>query len=321
MNNKNLSPYKNYKSILEQKFKDITTIYNGNRNVELLILADFDKTLTTGNSPECHGIASYLSNTVMKNKLNPTEHANFSKKLWNPKETNTNNKWRYRHEKYIESGFTEQQLIRRLQYLEQQGKIQIRKHVNETFQTALENNINIIIASAGIDNIIKYFFKDFNDHLVINHVKNRININEPKIYINAHTINFSNGIIQNIYPSIPDFHIEKEHLVQRMNFLQKKLNDGKILVGLMLGDSEVDFKIMNDYPLHYFIKIAFVRDDSSPLYQSYKNYIAKNCDIVLDSSDESAYEIIEMILNELIRIRDNSLSAVSAVSAVSNNSL
>ena len=92
-----------------------------------------------------------------------------------------------------------------------------------------------------------------------------------------------------------------------MNFLQKKQTEHKILFGLMLGDSEVDFKVMNDYPseLQCFIKIAFVKKDSP---EKYKNYIKDNCDLILDLYNEDSFEIIEQILKQLIKIRNNIIS-------------
>lgn len=316
MNRNILANYKSinnqgYESRLPDIFRDITEIFKNNSNTELLILADFDRTLTTGDSPECHQFMSkFISKLVkfkpMQNLNNTQRHQHLSNvwgwEGWKPDK----NLWGDRHQAYIDSKFTEQQLIQRLQSVELQEKIRLRKHINETFETALKNGVNIIIASAGIDNIIKYFFRDFEESMVINHVKNRININEPKIYINAHTINFTNGIAESIYPQIPKFHIEKEHLVGRMNFLQKKLKKSTHLVGLMIGDSEVDFKIMNDYPsdLQYFIKIAFVKPDST---EKYKKYIDENCHVIINSYDERAYEMIEIILKELIRIRNNAI--------------
>ena len=240
--------------------------------------------------------------SLMKKNLYENEYINYESKLGKP----TQNTWGNRHRQYIDVEFTEQQLNKSLQDAEIDEEIIIRKYVNDTFSTALQNNVNIIIASAGIDNVIKFFFKDFEKNILINHKKNYININNTKIYINAHTINFNSNtnIVQNIYPKIPKFHIEKEHLVERMNFLQEKLKQNKILIGLMIGDSEVYFKIMNDYPsdLQYFIKIAFTKPTSS---EKYKNYINKNCDIILNSHDEYSFLIIKLILKKLIKIRNS----------------
>jgi 2-hydroxy-3-keto-5-methylthiopentenyl-1-phosphate phosphatase len=270
-------------------------------NIELIVLSDFDRTITTGDSKECHEFMNDFCRKIMKKKLctspspnnpdfrdeqhiRPIYYANFIKKLAHMynKEHDT---WIERHQAYIMSKFNETELN---EEISTETNMKIRKDVNKTFNFALQNNIIVIIASAGIDNIIRRFFP------------------ATKILIDSHHITFDNkSIIENIEPKISDFHIEKEHLVDRMHFLSNKRASEKILVGIMIGDSEVDFKIMNDYPdeNQCFIKVAFI-NNKQKLTQKYITYVNENCDIILNDDQES-FEIIYKLLEILIKIRDS----------------
>ena len=53
---------------LQTKLTNIFERYKNNTNIELLIIADFDRTLSTGNSAECHGFMSNFIVNLMKRK-------------------------------------------------------------------------------------------------------------------------------------------------------------------------------------------------------------------------------------------------------------
>lgn len=123
-----------------------------NNNVHLMVISDFDHTLTKFSSPQCHEIVGYNKRYT---KLFMKE---FNRMLMTTS-SSLEEQWKLAHKFIVEeSGLTEEMFLERLN----DHKFIIRDGLKDFVGFLRENLIPLIIVSAGIRNVIVHTL-DYND--------------------------------------------------------------------------------------------------------------------------------------------------------------
>ena len=276
-----------YSSKLPKKIIKISNL-SKYKDYKLILITDFDRTITQGNAKQCHDymteiLARYLSYN------HPDRLETFQKneyyKLSDP--------WKGRHNLFISSKIKQKYFEKSINNKE----LLIRSGVKNTFNYLIKNNIPVIIQSVGIEYIIERVVKHLmNRSTKIKYIIARDSSNvsddlKTGIYITAHYIKWKEGIINDILPHIPDAHYKIDFPTP---FIEK-VGYPPHITGVITGDNINDFNILKNNK--NFIRVGFANDDS----QKFKD-LCKICDIVIESSSDH-YEIIKDIFNMIIKNR------------------
>lgn len=152
--------------------------------------------------------------------------------------------------------------------------MELRKDADKFFKFANENNIPIIIISAGITNVIEKFLKE-NNSLYDN------------VYIVANIIKFKNGFMKGFRNKI--IHSLNKDKIDMPTKVKKLICDKKQII--LIGDNISDILMIPREKESDALKIGFLND----YLENYKVYNQK-FDIVYDANT-SFEEIIKLLKN------------------------
>ena len=247
-------------------FKDLNNVY---------VVADFDRTITTGNSQTSWAILAD-SNAV------PESYALERKALYEyyrPLEISEEIDYSYKMEMMYEWFSKHIELFIKYKMpqavFEDASKdikiMQLRPHLKDFFKFLNEKNIPLIIISAGIGNFIESFLK-YNDCYYDN------------IYISSNKIIFENGIAIGVDSNI--IHSFNKNEVSLPTSITQKLKNRDNVV--LLGDQISDLKMVNKNNHKLVISIGLTSNDY-PL-----DLLVNNFDIVCEKDD--GYDKLQNIL-------------------------
>lgn len=227
------------------------------------VVADFDKTLTEGNSNSTWAV---LSNA---NELGE-EYAKKRKDLYNyyrPIEIDSNisdeekseamsDWWRAHINLFFEYGLKEDSIKKGIK----NGGLKYREGAKEFLYKMKELNVPVIIISAGIGNIIEEFLKYEKD-------------NFDNIHIVSNYINFENGYIKDFKGDT--IHALNKNIVKLDNTSKELLIKRKNI--LLLGDGLADLKMISKNDRENAITVGFLEEK----VEENLEYFNKDFDVVL----------------------------------------
>lgn len=244
---------------------------------DTFVLADFDKTLTTSQSPTTWGIIS--QGTLLPKDYEETcnnlyeKYAKYELDIHTPFKERCE-KVAYWYQTHIDIA-KEAKISKSLvdEILNTEKLMALRPGAKEFLEFTYKHNIPFIIVSAGIDYVIKVFLKNNNCDF-------------PNIHIIANELEFKDGFINGF----------KNTLIHALNkdapFVKKRINEiapeKKVVV--MLGDNLNDTLMIPENKKS--VKIGFLNLHNLELQKAfYKQY-----DIVLLSKD--SLEIIQTLFTK-----------------------
>ena len=275
-----------YSSKLPKKIIKISNL-SKYKDYKLILITDFDRTITQGNAKQCHDYMTEILTRYLSYN-HPDRLETFQKMVKEyPKSLDP---WKGRHNSFISSKITQKYFEKSINNRE----LHIRDGVKSTFKYLIKNNIPVIIQSVGIEYIIERVIKHLmNRSTKIKYIIARDSSNvsddlKTGIYITAHYIQWKKGVINDICPHIPDADLKIDF---PLPFIEK-VGYPNHITGVITGDNINDFNILKDNK--NFIRVGFANDDS----QKFKA-LCKICDVVIESSSNH-YEIIKEIFNMII---------------------
>jgi len=250
--------------------KDLNSVY---------IVADFDRTLTAGSSKTSWSILagsdlvpdSYITerndlfNHYRPIEVDPT--IDLEIKMQAVKE------WFQKHiELFIKYQLTEDvfnQAATNLRVME------FRDGAKEFLTFLHQNNIPLIIISAGIGNFIEAFLKHYNCYF-------------DNIYISSNKILFKNGIASGVGKNI--IHSLNKNEVSLPTYIKDKLKNRSNVI--LLGDQVSDLKMVAKNAHPSLLTIGFVADDC----QNQSEFLKEHFDIVCGTT-ENYYDVKKLLFN------------------------
>ena len=249
--------YINKKKI--NKFKNLNNLY---------VVADFDRTITDGNSNTSLAV---LANS----NIAPKEYIEERNKLYNyyrPIEIDPNipfdekytlmEEWFKKHFELLVSYKTKESNYRDI--LIDSNLMYFRSGAKEFIEFLHKNNIPLIIISAGIGNIIENFLK-------IN------NCSYDNIHIISNKIIFNNGIATGVDNKI--IHSLNKNETSLTQDILNKINNRKDVI--LLGDQIGDLLMVDKNTDKELLTIGFLADDTKDNLDIMNN----SFDIVCDTND------------------------------------
>lgn len=244
---------------------------------EYYVVADFDRTITNGTSMTSWSI---LANT----DLVPEKYKSDRQKLYDKyrpieldetmdfqKRSQLMSEWFRLHVSlFVEYGISEDVFKKAAEDIR---KMEFRPHADDFLKFLCENDIPLIIISAGLGNFIEMFLK-------------RHNCYYPNIYISSNKIEFTDGKATGVGNNI--IHSLNKNEVSLPDEVKKRLSGRKKVI--LLGDQLSDLKMVDEKTHENVLKIGFIADDAENLRDIYE----ENFDIVLDSKNDYS-DIIEAI--------------------------
>ena len=241
----------------------------------IYFVADFDRTITNGNSKTSWSI---LANS----KYVPESYVLERQKLYDhyrPIEISENIEYTYKTEqikkwyiKHIEL-FIKYKLSNKI-FEEAANNLRImefRPYAKEFLEFLHEKQIPLIIISAGIGNFIESFLINNNCYF-------------DNIYVSSNKIVFKDGIAVGVEENI--IHSFNKNEVSLPIDIRKKIENKKNVI--LLGDQISDLNMVNKKNHDQVISIGFLTKDVP------KNIMEKNFDIVCEEND--TYEDVRKIL-------------------------
>ncbi len=243
---------------------------------KVYVVADFDGTLTKGNSKTSWSI---LANTNLLPKEYVEERQELYKKYY-PIEIDTSLPFDYRLEQ-MKIWFTlHAELFVKYklkeEFINKASKdfdfIQFREGAEDFLKFLKEKNIPLIIISAGIGNFIKAFLE----------YKNCLYNN---IYISSNMLKFEDGIAVGIENNI--IHSLNKNEVSLPKCIKEKLANKDEVI--LLGDKIDDIRMVSEEKRNKTIRIGWIHDDKSSLdeFKKYYDYIC--------TDDESYDNVIKSV--------------------------
>jgi len=240
----------------------------------LYVVADFDKTLTRGDSESTWGILSKADNmgeeyrqkrTALYEKYRPMEidetlpHDIKSQKMdeW----------WKSHIGLFYEYGLKEEFIINAVK----RKLLTYRDGAKKFLKRMYELDIPVIIVSAGIGNIIIEFLKEENDLY-------------PNIHIISNTVEFENGVMKGLKGKT--IHSLNKDVVHGDSDILKIINDRKNI--LLFGDLVADVKMIPEEKEEIALKFGFLDhkiDENLKYYKEAYDVVIKDegsFDYVLD---------------------------------------
>lgn len=244
---------------------------------KLYIIADFDHTITTIDSQNCWGILSKIPNISPNYIKESRENHKYYFKIEQDDKVDYETKnqiMRKWYEEHVELLVKYKLKEKDLNQISQDKSIVLRKGVPEFLKFTNENNIPVIIISAGISNIIEGTLKK---HGCL----------YENIYILSNIFRFKNGQIKSLRNKIiHSLNKDKLEVPPKIKDVLKE-KDEVILIGDNVGDTLMCVKKNSKT-----IKIGFLNyEDNNKL-----SYFQKHFDIIYDK-DASFFNIIDKIKN------------------------
>ncbi|MCL2355139.1 MAG: haloacid dehalogenase-like hydrolase [Oscillospiraceae bacterium] len=223
----------------------------------LYIVTDFDSTITAGNSESSWGILS-------KSDLVPKQYVKERQELYNyyrpfefdsslDFETRSNlmYEWWNKHiSLFLKYQLSEEVINKAASDLR---VMEFRDGAKEFLDKMSENNIPIIIISAGIGNFVEQFL-----------VKN--NCNYDNIYIVANFIRFKDGTAIGMSNNV--IHSLNKNEVSLPKEIKEKVANRKNI--LLLGDLVADIKMVSEEKRDHTLRIGFLEADVEEYMEQYK---------------------------------------------------
>lgn len=250
---------------INENIKDILPFKNLNN---IYVVADFDRTITKGNSQTSWSILS--SSTLL-----PASYAQERQALYDyyrPIEIDENmnpelkssliEEWFRKHielfikyktsEEIFETAATDLRIM------------EFRPGAKEFIEFLHDNNIPLIIISAGIGNFIESFFK--HNNCLFNN-----------IYISSNKIIFKNGIAVGVDKNI--IHSLNKNEVSLPSEISQKLKNRNNVI--LLGDQISDLKMVQKTNTNSILTIGFLTDERQEQFETFKS----NFNIVCEFND------------------------------------
>lgn len=221
------------------------------------VVADFDRTITKGNSMTSWAILSNSDKVderyrTERNKLydhyRPIE---IDETIDIDKKNELMKEWYKKHiELFIKYSLTEdlfEETARNLRIME------FRPHAKEFIDFLHESGIPLIIISAGVGNFIEHFL-----------------INNDCYYDNIHVVSnkiiFKNGIASGVDENI--IHSLNKNEVSLPEDIKNRLKNRKNVI--LLGDQKSDLNMVDDKKHENVIKVCLLNEETTPLIEDYK---------------------------------------------------
>lgn len=263
--------------IIKDKIKTKIPIDDWN---DYYVVADFDKTITTGKSKTSWSILAG-SSLVPKNYIEERD-AYYDK--YRPIELDETLDPEYRKERVKEWFRLHIELFVKYkitaEIFEKAAKdltvLEFRKGAKEFIEFLHDKNVPLIIISAGLGNFIEYFLKE-ND------------VYYDNVYIASNMIKFTDGVASGVEKNI--IHSLNKNEVSLPEDIKEKVeNRSKVL---LLGDQLSDLQMVDDSLHESVIKIGFLHEETQDLIEKYK----EGFDILIEDG-ESYIELNNKIMKE-----------------------
>ena len=259
---------------IKENIKTVLPFQNFN---DVYVVADFDRTITKGNSQTSWSIlakSNLLPSSYVKERqelyekyrpieldetLEPSIKSNLIKE-WFQKHIELFSKYQL-NEELFEKAATDLRIM------------EFRPKAKEFIEFLHENNIPLIIISAGIGNFIESFLKHHNCYF-------------NNIYVSSNKILFKDGIACGVDKNI--IHSLNKNEVSLPTEISKKLQGRNNVV--LLGDQISDLKMVDTNAHDCVVSICFIPDDCKEKLELLKS----NFDIVCEKSDD--YDIVKNLL-------------------------
>ena len=245
---------------------------------KLYVVADFDRTITTGSSKTSWSILensdlvpeSYvLERQTLYDYYRPievSENVDYSYKFQMMKE------WFQKHiELFVKYKISKQVFEKALENLK---NMEFRPYVREFICFLHENNIPLIIISAGIGNFIESFFEHNNCYF-------------DNVYIVSNKIIFDDGVAVGVGENI--IHSFNKNKVSLSGDILKRIESRDNII--LLGDQVSDLNMIDKINYRSVISIGFLVSDSS------KEVMISNFDIVCEEND--SYDDVKKLVFKL----------------------
>lgn len=243
---------------------------------ELYVVADFDKTLTQSDSRTTWAI---LADTG----LMPEEYKKDRYELYNtyrPIEVDNTIDEKIKFEKMQEWFEKHLELFAKYklkestlkQTAEDKDIMQLRKGVKEFLEFLHENNVPLIIISAGIGNYIEYYLENNNCYF-------------SNIYIISNMIEFRDDVAVRIKKIIHSLNKNEAALTEE---ILETIKDKKQI--LLLGDQIADTKMVSENKRNQTVRVGFLNEDTKNDIEIYKKYF----DIVCE--EDTSYNELQKLL-------------------------
>ena len=257
----------------EEKLKEINL-----ENDNFYVVADFDKTLTDGNSTSTWGVmtnANELGNEYAKRRTELYKHyrpIEIDPNITDEEKSQYMEEWWKKHiNLFYEYGLREENIKQALRSTN--SGLKYRPGAKEFLRKMYELKVPIIIISAGIGNIIEEFLNIENDYY-------------ENISIVSNFIKFKDGIIDGLEGRT--IHALNKNIVELNEDSKTKLKGRNNI--LLLGDGIADLKMISKSDIERAITVGFLDEKIEENLEVFNNCF----DIVL--TDSGTFEEVNNIL-------------------------
>lgn len=233
------------------------------------VVADFDRTLTTGNSKTSWSILSSSDLVPEVYKKERDDLYNIYRPIeidedMDPIERSEKVKeWYKRHiELFVKYQLKEELFERAAMDLR---VLEFRPYAKEFIEFLHKNDIPLIIISAGIGNFIESFLKKNGCYY-------------DNIYVSSNIITFTDGVATGVKDNI--IHSLNKNEVSLTMEIKAKIKDKRNV--LLLGDQKGDLLMVDPKKHENVLSVAFLTDDTQEQKEIYKTAF----DIVIDNNED-----------------------------------
>ena len=240
------------------------------------VVADFDKTLTEGNSNSTWAVLANANElgeeytkkrTDLYNYYRPIE---IDSSISDEKKSEAMSQWWKAHiNLFFEYGLKEEAITKGIE----KGGLKYRTGAKEFLSKMKELEVPVIIISAGIGNIIEEFLKFENDYF-------------DNIHIVSNYINFENGYIKNFKGDI--IHALNKNIVNLDESSKDLLVERNNI--LLLGDGLADLKMISENDKEKAVTVGFLEEK----VEENLEYFNKAFDIVI--TNQGTFNDVNKIL-------------------------
>merc|ERR1719230_1628307 len=204
---------------------------------QLLVITDFDATITAGHSEQCHDLvaASKLLPQAFRDEFSPlldwTTNANIDGVEW----------WDRAHEIIIKHGVPTRQILPRLV---KGASMPVRPGAFELLQKLSDMHVPVLIVSAGLSDVIEEFLRQ-HDMLTEN------------VTVCSNRLNYgADSVPQSVSPSQPITSFTKASAYSMAGAFFRHHMDRRYI--LCLGDSVTDIDAAKEVPYDEILSVGFM---------------------------------------------------------------